>query len=122
MLKPLTTALLALTVSLSAAPAFAVKRCGWLQNPTPGNYFLTDRDGDWWIAAQGSDLDPTGSDLIGDLSEGDYVKTNGYYGYACACLDMEVDAASKNVVSIKSFKQLAIKQCRNDKALPAPDA
>ncbi|MCK6762262.1 DUF4087 domain-containing protein [Enterobacter bugandensis] len=28
-------------------------RCGWLQNPSPANQWLTDRDGTWDISLQG---------------------------------------------------------------------
>jgi hypothetical protein len=39
--------------SLAAVPALAERRCGWLENPTPANYCLTDRDGEWTIGVQG---------------------------------------------------------------------
>jgi hypothetical protein len=32
-------------VFAAAHPAFAEKRCGWFQNPTPANAWLTDKDG-----------------------------------------------------------------------------
>ena len=28
-------------------------RCGWFSNPTPGNVWLYDRDGEWTIEVQG---------------------------------------------------------------------
>lgn len=28
-------------------------RCGWLQNPSPANQWLTDKDGTWDISLQG---------------------------------------------------------------------
>ncbi|UAY66892.1 DUF4087 domain-containing protein [Enterobacter bugandensis] len=28
-------------------------RCGWLQNPSPANQWLTDREGTWDISLQG---------------------------------------------------------------------
>lgn len=28
-------------------------RCGWLDNPTPGNLWLIDRDAEWSISQQG---------------------------------------------------------------------
>ena len=31
----------------------AVQRCGWWDNPSPGNVWLTDRQGQWTIAIQG---------------------------------------------------------------------
>jgi hypothetical protein len=41
-------------LSIFALPANAAEtRCGWLQNPTPANWWLTDRDGTWTISAQG---------------------------------------------------------------------
>jgi hypothetical protein len=29
-------------------------RCGWFSNPTPGNAWLKDRDGEWTIGTQGN--------------------------------------------------------------------
>jgi hypothetical protein len=37
----------------SAAPAEAVQRCGWFDNPTSGNAWLYDRDGEWTVGIQG---------------------------------------------------------------------
>src|SRR5208283_1353890 len=34
-------------------PALAEERCGWLENPTPGNWWLKDAHGLWIISAQG---------------------------------------------------------------------
>ena len=34
-------------------PALAEERCGWLENPTPGNWWLKDARGLWIISAQG---------------------------------------------------------------------
>ncbi|HYG29015.1 MAG TPA: DUF4087 domain-containing protein, partial [Allosphingosinicella sp.] len=49
------TALLFLAAAaLAAAPQSPTqRRCGWLDNPTPANWWLTDRDGEWLIGAQG---------------------------------------------------------------------
>ena len=33
--------------------ALAEERCGWLENPTPGNWWLRDARGLWIISAQG---------------------------------------------------------------------
>jgi hypothetical protein len=29
-------------------------RCGWFSNPTPGNAWLEDRDGEWTVGIQGN--------------------------------------------------------------------
>ncbi|MFN3498292.1 MAG: DUF4087 domain-containing protein, partial [Pannonibacter indicus] len=48
-IAPLHALVCAVAASLLAAPASAApeNRCGWIVNPTPGNWWLTDRDGDW---------------------------------------------------------------------------
>src|SRR5437868_13194364 len=63
------------------------RRCGWLSNPTPANISLFDRDGEWIFGVQG------GYQVEGDwdwpaFGARDWVKTNGNYGYGCACFDM----------------------------------
>lgn len=103
----------------SAQGASAEMRCGWLENPTPGNWWLVDKDASWTLMAQGG-YEADGMDMIGDISAGDYVATNGNYGYACACLDVMTDAANNRVTMIHSFKQLKMSKCTNDKALPEP--
>jgi Protein of unknown function (DUF4087) len=98
----------------------AENRCGWVENPTPGNYWLTDRDGSFTILTQGSDVEPAGIDLMPDFSAGEFMKTNGNYGNACACMSVDVDKAEMRVTKIYSVKQLALAQCRNDRKLPKP--
>lgn len=109
----------ALIVILNAPPARAAEnRCGWVENPTPGNWWLTDAAGRWTIMAQGGD-EAAGMENIGDISAGDYVATNGNYGYACGC--MKVDTDGRNAITrIYSFRQLPIGKCENDGALPSP--
>lgn len=115
------TALLALVLSLSAVPVLAAEtRCGWLQNPTPSNWWLDDRDASWTIMTQGDIEPPPGMDLIPDISAGDYVMTNGYYGYACACMSVEVNKTREQIIEILSVKQLSIAKCENDPALNPP--
>ena len=54
---------IALLVLLIAPSLYAKEnRCGWLENPTPGNYWLTDKDGDWTISTQGKE-GPTGMEI-----------------------------------------------------------
>ncbi|MDO6963421.1 DUF4087 domain-containing protein [Rhizobium alvei] len=112
-----------IVLSLAALPLLATTaqaemRCGWIENPTPGNYWLTDRDASWVISAQGG-YEAPGMEMIGDISAGDYVATNGNYGYGCACMDVMTDPNEKQITMIHSFKQLAISKCENDKNLPA---
>jgi hypothetical protein len=106
---------------LTASAQAAENRCGWLQNPTPGNWWLEDAQGMWVLRTQGPEESVEGMDLIPDISEREFVRTNGYYGYACACMNVETDGESR-ITKILSFRQLTLAQCRNDKALPAPDA
>jgi hypothetical protein len=105
---------------LLLAPAEApAKRCGWIANPTPGNWWLTDRDGQWVLGSQGSEPVP-GMDVIPDLSEREWVSTNGYYGYGCACLSMSVDKRSGRVRRVHAAQQRPLKACRADRRLPKP--
>lgn len=100
-------------------PAGATEtRCGWLQNPTPANWWLTDRDGSWTISAQGG-YQARGMDNIPDRSRGQYVITNaGSYGYSCACLRVTTDRNRMRITNIQSGEQLPLKTCRQDRYLP----
>lgn len=115
-------ALISVCALIAVAPLAATaaeNRCGWIQNPTPGNWWLTDRDGQWTIMTQGSNEDP-GMEQIGDISAGDYIATNGNYGYACGCMQVDTDGQG-TIMRIYSFRQLSIGKCENDEALPAPN-
>jgi hypothetical protein len=120
MKKPILCTLLALLATAPLAEA-AETRCGWLQNPTPANWWLDDSEGTWTLMTQGAGDEPAGFDRIPDISAGDYVRTNGNYGYACACMKVETDASEGRIVAIHSFRQLPISQCSNDTALPAAE-
>lgn len=100
--------------------AAAGRRCGWLYNPTPGNWWLVDRDGEWILGTQGREP-VAGMDDIPDMSAGEWVETNGSYGYGCACIDMEVEPASGDVLRISRATPKPIAQCRRDKSLPKPE-
>ncbi len=41
-------------------------RCGWFDNPTPGNFWLVDRDGSWEVGVQGG-YQAKGLDRIPDF-------------------------------------------------------
>lgn len=95
----------------------AETRCGWLQNPTPANWWLVDGDGRWTISVQGG-FQAAGMDNIPDLSQGDYVTTNRSYGYACACLNVTANPKTRRITQIYRVKQQALRVCRQDPALP----
>jgi len=92
-------------------------RCGWLDNPTPANIWLYDRDGQWIIGVQG------GYQLEGDLELPDFkprqwVSTNvGSYGYGCACLRLRVNKQTHEVLEIKSSRARPLSTCRQDPSL-----
>lgn len=107
---------LLLAAMLAAAPAPAT-RCGWLQNPTPANWWLIDRDGEWLIGAQGGYQAP-GMDEMPDMSTGGWVETNGHHGYGCACMSATTDARSRRITRIFSARPAPLRQCRADRRLP----
>src|SRR5689334_15642593 len=104
-------------IGLAAEPS-TQRRCGWVDNPTPANWELTDRDGAWTVSAQG------GHHAAGDLPEfpetTDYwVTANGSYGYGCGCFDVAVDSARKLILAIHRSRVLPLKRCQADRSLPA---
>jgi len=112
--------LLAAALALAAAPsspAGSERRCGWLHNPTPANYWLVDRDGEWTISAQGG-FHAEGWDEMPDMSARGWIRTNGYYGHGCACMDVTTDRASMRITRIHSAAPVPLRQCRRDRRLP----
>lgn len=103
----------------AAAAEQGARRCGWLSNPTPGNWWLTDRDGEWILAAQGGEQAP-GMDEMPDMSTAGWVETNGHYGYGCACVTIAHDPATRRVTRISNAEPRPLRQCQSDKALPRP--
>lgn len=114
------TLLLSILSCVDHAATAAERRCGWLQNPTPANWWLVDREGEWILSVQGG-YQAKGLDDMPDMSQSEWVKTNGYHGYGCACLNVEVDRTSKRVVKLLSTQPLPLSRCRSDRALPKPD-
>jgi hypothetical protein len=115
-------ALLAVGAAPPADQKKLAPRCGWIVNPTPGNWWLTDRDGMWVMGSQGSEP-VEGMDRIPDLTGKQWVRTNGYYGHGCGCITGKFDKAGKgggHVLRIDSFRQKPLAACRSDKALPEP--
>ena len=89
-------------------------RCGWFSNPTPANASLYDRDAEWIIGVQG------GHQAEGDWPEfasGQWVKTNGNYGYGWACMRVQTNGKTHEVSTIESAQARALSACRNDAAL-----
>ncbi|CAN5781261.1 hypothetical protein BH11PSE3_BH11PSE3_10320 [soil metagenome] len=121
MRRPAIIAVVVLATAALAGPAWSEMRCGWLQNPTPGNYFLLDSEAEWTAAAQGG-LRAKGLDNSADLLAGDYVRTNGYYGYACVCMAVSVDRENKRITRIETVAQKRLDDCRRDPKLPRPPA
>ncbi|MET1112708.1 MAG: DUF4087 domain-containing protein, partial [Allosphingosinicella sp.] len=102
-----------------AAPAKGERRCGWLSNPTPANWWLTDADGEWILGTQGGDQAP-GMDEMPDMSVAGWVETNGHYGYGCACMTITADGDGR-VTRIADAKPRPLKQCQADRKLPKPE-
>ena len=106
-------------IGLFTQNAQAETRCGWINNPTPGNYWITDNAGDWIISSQGG-YEATGAELTypADYSE-NYVHTNGSYGYWCGCVSASTNTDDfKKIVEIFSSSALPLAQCLSDKNLP----
>ncbi|WP_370680987.1 DUF4087 domain-containing protein [Comamonas sp. GB3 AK4-5] len=101
----------------SPETAASQRRCGWWENPRPGNAWLNDRDGSWTVGMQG------GPQAEGDwpsFSDAQWVRTNGYYGYGCACLRVVADADTQQVQRILSATAKPLAACRLDRHLREP--
>ena len=98
--------------------AAAANRCGWFENPTPGNAWLSDRDRTWIIGTQG------GHQADGDwpaFGDDQWIVTNGSsYGYGCACMSVRADADNGHVLRIDDARALPLSRCRADPALEEP--
>jgi hypothetical protein len=102
----------------------AERRCGWYQNPTPGNLLLTDKDGEWWITSQGQANGPDAEgadDKAPPMDSKQFTRTqpNGY-GYGCACLTVEVDREAGRITRVIAGQAVPLARCRRDKSLPKP--
>ncbi|ELB2798411.1 DUF4087 domain-containing protein [Vibrio alginolyticus] len=103
-------------------------RCGWLENPSPANMWLIDRDGSWDVSVQGTSnaLDDKSMELLyqATANENEFVRTNRNYGFSCACLTVDVDEEQNSITTIYKSKQLPLKQCLEDisitKDIPLP--
>jgi hypothetical protein len=90
-------------------------RCGWFDNPSPSNVWLYDRDGQWTIGIQG------GHQAKGNwptFKPADWIRAgSGSYGYGCACMRLQANAETRDVMLIVSATARPIAACRNDPAL-----
>lgn len=102
-----------------AAASKGERRCGWLVNPTPANWWLTDRDGQWILGTQGADQAP-GMDEMPDMSRAGWVEINGHYGYGCACMTIMADG-DRRVTRVADATPKPLKQCQADRNLPKPE-
>ncbi len=93
-------------------------RCGWFDNPTPQNAYLTDRHGTWTLSEQGRPEHTAKGDPWPEFKRSQWVRTNaGSYGYGCACLSMIVDTDSGLAKEVFSAVAKPLSVCRKDKAL-----
>lgn len=90
------------------------RRCGWMENPTPANWWLVDKDDTWVIGVQG------GHQADGEMPDFGkaWVETNVHYGHGCACAEMQIDHATKRVMAYRAVRVLPISRCQQDKRLP----
>ncbi len=72
------------------------------------------------LSMQGSGFEPPGMDLVTGLPKSDFVRTNGPYGYGCACLDAEFDRSQRRITRIESVRPMPLSRCRSDGTLPRP--
>lgn len=122
MRHPLLMPAMLIAAGLTATAANAQEtRCGWYENPTPANHWLTDGVRQWIIGAQGG-FQARGIDRIGDPSRGQWVPThpNGSYGYGCACARVRSDRRNGRITQIYSWRSVPLAQCRNDRRLREP--
>ena len=104
-------------------PADALeRRCGWLANLTPGDWWLVDRDRTWVLAAAGDDNAATipVMDRVPGFDADQFVSTGTYYGYGCACLNVATDEALGRITAIASSRRLPLATCEADRSLPPP--
>jgi hypothetical protein len=93
-------------------------RCGWVSNPTPANWWLNDRDGEWTISVQGG-YQASGADLP-DFGKKWVVTNSGGHGYGCACINATTDKKEKRILTINSVTVRPLSACRKDKKLKEP--
>ena len=105
------------------AQAGSERRCGWVVNPTPGNYWLVDRETRWnngWLISSQGGYRARGADRMPDMTTLGQVKTNGNYGYSCGCMQVRTDRRNRQITRIYSAAPVPLSQCQRDQRLPRP--
>jgi len=104
---------------LSFSAVSAEYRCGWIENPGPGTWWLTDKEASWEISTRGGYSVPADSiDNLPEVIDSEYVRTSGIYGYSCGCLSVGVDKQSRRILKIYSKgKQELLKKCLEESAI-----
>ena len=87
-----------------AAASASQLRCGWWQNPTPGNAWLNDRHGRWTVGSQG-----------GAQAEGDWPSFT-----EAQWVRVVADAHTQRVTHILSATAKPLAACRQDRHLREP--
>lgn len=95
-------------------------RCGWLDNPSPGNYWLSDKDGTWIIARQGAEQ-AEGVELLTPQNKAEFVNMNYGYGYSCACVGVDANQQTQFINKVHDYEQLSLKRCLDDDSLKKRD-
>lgn len=95
------------------------RRCGWLANLTPGNWFLVDADAVWTLSAAGEEGPEILAvmDMVPDFDRAEYVSTGDYTGYGCICMTVSTDGS--RITAIASVRREPLATCKADPFLPA---
>ncbi|SEH85075.1 Protein of unknown function [Rheinheimera pacifica] len=112
--------LIALSIFVSSYAYSADTRCGWLENPTSANVWLSDKDGSWAISIQGGysvDDESMALAFLGMENKDNFVRTNRNGGFSCACLVVDVKTDDGSISKIYKAEQLLLKQCLEDIAI-----
>ncbi|EIK97661.1 hypothetical protein PMM47T1_04094 [Pseudomonas sp. M47T1] len=110
-----------LTVSLTslanAAQPAEERLCGWYENSAPRVINLIDHEGSWKIATADGYNAP-GQKPVFRSSQ--WIRTNGDYGYGCACVSGELDEQTHTVNAITTATARTLSACRADTTLREP--
>lgn len=104
---------------LSVSALSAEQRCGWIENPSPGTWWLMDKDATWEISTRGGYSVPaTSIDNLPDVIPNQYIRISGIYGYSCGCLSVDTDKQNRRIKVIhQKGKQVFLKQCLEEPAI-----
>lgn len=97
----------------------AERRCGWFESSGPDNAILTDRDGAWEVASQGS-YQAQGE--WPEFNSSQWVRSGrGNYGYGCACVTADTDRQARRINNLTKATARPLSACRTDKTLREPE-